>query len=193
MKNKLNTRSLLVIPVMLSVFLVGGCAAPQESEGEREAGSSVLGVEACFTNEFQDSAFTMISTYDGSETQWESMLGPQKTVCIKSKNDNTLTGEMSSGHDSQPYSYRFVNPVIGYPNGSLIIGTWSPRNEKGIGICKSFASMETFTMDSGTTRFVVQRLTDGPDNKRFSVSIRASVSKSTPNDGCYYEPFPDFF
>jgi len=160
-----------------------GCAADAQPEEQRDAGT--LKVEACFVNQLPDANVALTSIKDGSGVQWEGVVKPGASVCTRSKDIGRLFGQMRPANDTQAYTYRFVNANLGYPNGAVIVGTVDDGSY-GPGMCKGFSAMEVGVLDSGSTRFSVQRLTDS-DVKRFTVTISPSQSQQIPTKDCYYE------
>lgn len=173
----------LAFGTMLAVVLTG-CSAPAEPETERQAGW--INIEACFTNELAGEPVTLKTLRDGSGVRWEGTVRPGATVCTQTKDTGSLFGEMSYAGDSSPYSFRFVNPNFGYPSGSIITGSRSSGKSFAPGVCKGFAALETGVLDSGSTRFTVQRLTDS-DMKRFTVKIQPTQSTQIPTPDCLYQ------
>lgn len=181
---KLARINSLATSAVVMALILSACSNPPESEIEREAGW--IHIEACFTNELENQPVTLKTLRDGSGVQWEGTVRPGATVCTQTKDAGGLYGEMSYAGDSSPYSFRFVNPNFGYPSGSIITGSKSSGKSSGPGVCKGFTALETGVLDSGSTRFTVQRLTDS-DSKRFTVRIQASQSTQIPTPDCLYQ------
>lgn len=178
-----KTFSLAIVTAAAGLILAG-CSTPTEADADRQAGW--INIEACFTNELASEPVTLKTLRDGSGVQWEGTVRPGATVCTQTKGPGGLFGEMSHASDSSPYSFRFVNPDLGYPNASIVVGSMSSGKSSGPGMCQGFSALETGVLDSGSTRFTVQRLTDS-DSKRFTVKIQPSQSTQIQKPNCLYQ------
>lgn len=186
-----HRRVTLAVASALSVLLlITGCtvsAKPDQpnADGERNA-SAWLGIEVCFTNTLP-APVNLATTYNGTYTRWEQTLKPAETLCTRTTDSaQLLKGTLAPQSESTGFSFRFANPNLGYPNGSIIAGTSASGASSGPGLCMGFKSLETGVYDTGTTRFTMKRLEDSADFKQFRVTIGASQQTVVPESGCLY-------